>query len=61
MNMFEMIESFPSQIKNQHNSLLDFQFDLSNYANALLSYQSAIMTDSTYIRPYINRIETPNI
>ena len=31
MNMFEMIESFPSQIKNQHNSLLDFQFDLSNY------------------------------
>jgi endonuclease G, mitochondrial len=33
-----------------------YQFDLSNYEDALLSYQLSIMTDSTYIRSYINRI-----
>ena len=33
MNMLEMIESFPNQIKNQHKNLLDFHFDLSHYKN----------------------------
>ena len=33
MNMFEMIESFPNQIKDQYENLLDFQFDLSHYKN----------------------------
>ena len=33
-----------------------YLFDLNDYDNALLSYQSAIMIDSTDIYPYINRI-----
>ena len=33
-----------------------YLFDLNDYDNALLSYQSTIMLDSTYIYPYLNRI-----
>ena len=33
MNMLEMIKSFPNQIKDQYENLLDFQFHLSDYKN----------------------------
>ena len=65
MNMFEMIESFPSQIKNQHNSLLDFQFDLSNYKdinNVLIAGMGGSAISGDIISNFLkNNISVPVI